>query len=113
MCCVPPCSYLSLSLPPQEKKIATSQNQYKDLQATHEKANSEVAAKQEAAIKELRQHLQETEQRLTSAQKTIGGLEKQAADLKKEAEHAKVRSQTRALYRPAPFACSAIIAAQF
>ncbi|XP_053135394.1 CAP-Gly domain-containing linker protein 1 isoform X14 [Hemicordylus capensis] len=72
-----------------EKKIVTSQNQCKDLQAMQEKTHSEMAAKHDTAIKELKQKLQEMEELLRSAHSKNGDLEKQVDGLKKEAERAK------------------------
>ncbi|KAJ7309803.1 hypothetical protein JRQ81_007872 [Phrynocephalus forsythii] len=72
-----------------EKRIAASHNQYQDLQATHEKVQSEWATRHDVAVQELKQKLQETEQLLANAQKMNGDLEKQAKELKRDAEHAK------------------------
>uniref|UniRef100_A0A8C0H8G9 CAP-Gly domain containing linker protein 1 n=1 Tax=Chelonoidis abingdonii TaxID=106734 RepID=A0A8C0H8G9_CHEAB len=72
-----------------EKQIEKSQNQYKDLQMTHEKTSSEMIAEHNAAIKELKQNLLDTEEMLKSAKKKNSDLEKQAEELKKQAELAK------------------------
>ncbi|XP_019362820.1 PREDICTED: CAP-Gly domain-containing linker protein 1 isoform X12 [Gavialis gangeticus] len=73
-----------------EKQLEKSQNQYKDVQAEHEKYNSEMIAKHDTTIKDLKQNLLDVEEMLKTAQKKNGDLEKRAEELQKQAEQAKV-----------------------
>lgn len=74
----------------QKKQIETSQHQYKDLQAKHEKETSELVAKHDADIQGFKQNLLDAEEALKSAQRKSSELEAQAEELQKQAEQARV-----------------------
>ncbi|XP_050836379.1 CAP-Gly domain-containing linker protein 1 isoform X3 [Serinus canaria] len=73
-----------------KKQIESSQHQYKDLQAKHEKEISELVAKHDADIQGFKQNLLDAEEALKSAQKKNSELEAQAEELQKQAEQARV-----------------------
>uniref|UniRef100_A0A8D2M4U5 CAP-Gly domain containing linker protein 1 n=1 Tax=Zonotrichia albicollis TaxID=44394 RepID=A0A8D2M4U5_ZONAL len=73
-----------------KKQIESSQHQYKDLQAKHEKEISELVAKHDADIQGFKQNLQDAEEALKSAQRKNSELEAQAEELQKQAEQARV-----------------------
>ncbi|XP_032931798.1 CAP-Gly domain-containing linker protein 1 isoform X9 [Catharus ustulatus] len=73
-----------------KKQIETSQHQYKDLQAKHEKETSELVAKHAADIQGFKQNLLDAEEALKSAQRKNSELEAQAEELQKQAEQARV-----------------------
>ncbi|XP_030814558.1 CAP-Gly domain-containing linker protein 1 isoform X1 [Camarhynchus parvulus] len=73
-----------------KKQIESSQHQYKDLQAKHEKEISELVAKHDADIQGFKQNLLDAEEALKSAQRKNSELEEQAEELQKQAEQARV-----------------------
>ncbi|XP_041266073.1 CAP-Gly domain-containing linker protein 1 isoform X6 [Onychostruthus taczanowskii] len=73
-----------------KKQIESSQHQYKDLQAKHEKEMSELVAKHDADIQGFKQNLLDAEEALKSAQRKNSELEAQAEELQKQAEQARV-----------------------
>ncbi|XP_071301187.1 CAP-Gly domain-containing linker protein 1-like isoform X2 [Agelaius tricolor] len=73
-----------------KKQIESSQHEYKDLQAKHEKEISELVAKHDADIQGFKQNLQDAEEALKSAQRKNSELEAQAEELQKQAEQARV-----------------------
>ncbi|XP_077043821.1 CAP-Gly domain-containing linker protein 1 isoform X2 [Agelaius phoeniceus] len=73
-----------------KKQIESSQHEYKDLQAKHEKEISELVAKHAADIQGFKQNLQDAEEALKSAQRKNSELEAQAEELQKQAEQARV-----------------------
>uniref|UniRef100_G3W627 CAP-Gly domain containing linker protein 1 n=1 Tax=Sarcophilus harrisii TaxID=9305 RepID=G3W627_SARHA len=73
-----------------EKQIEVSHSQCKDLQARHEKANSETITKHEAVLHSLKKALLDTEGTLKEAQRKNTDLLKEMEELKKQADKAKV-----------------------
>ncbi|XP_054145103.1 CAP-Gly domain-containing linker protein 1 isoform X5 [Melozone crissalis] len=73
-----------------KKQIESSQHQYKDLQAKHEKEISELVAKHDADVQGFKQNLQDAQEALKSAQRKNSELEAQAEELQKQAEQARV-----------------------
>ncbi|XP_068937733.1 CAP-Gly domain-containing linker protein 1 isoform X1 [Petaurus breviceps papuanus] len=73
-----------------ERQIEVSHSQCKDLQARHEKANSETVTQHEAALHSLKKALQDTEGTLKEAQRKNSDLLKEMEVLKKQADKAKV-----------------------
>ncbi|XP_027709286.1 CAP-Gly domain-containing linker protein 1 isoform X6 [Vombatus ursinus] len=73
-----------------ERQIEVSHSQCKDLQAKHEKANSERVTEHEAALRSLKTALQDTEGTLKEAQRRNSDLLKEMEELKKQADKAKV-----------------------
>ncbi|XP_059719371.1 CAP-Gly domain-containing linker protein 1 [Haemorhous mexicanus] len=82
-----------------KKQIESSQHQYKDLQAKHEKEISELVAKHDADIQGFKQNLLDAEEALKSAQKKNSELEAQAEELQKQAEQARSLSSVLASSR--------------
>lgn len=70
--------------------METTQHQFKDIQAKHEKETSELMAKHDADIQEFKQNLLNAEEALKSAQSKNSQLEAQAEELQKQAEQARV-----------------------
>ncbi|XP_039936692.1 CAP-Gly domain-containing linker protein 1 isoform X3 [Hirundo rustica] len=79
--------------------IETTQHQFKDLQAKHEKAASELMAKHDAEIQEFKQSLLDAEEALKSARSRNSKLEAQAEELQKQAEQARSLSSVLASSR--------------
>ncbi|XP_057893124.1 CAP-Gly domain-containing linker protein 1 [Melospiza georgiana] len=82
-----------------KKQIESSQHQYKDLQAKHEKEVSELVAKHDADIQGFKQNLQDAQEALKSAQRKNSELEAQAEELQKQAEQARSLSSVLASSR--------------
>ncbi|XP_058707096.1 CAP-Gly domain-containing linker protein 1 [Poecile atricapillus] len=82
-----------------KKQIETSQHQFKDLQAKHEKETSELVAKHDADIQGFKQNLMDAEEALKSAQRKNSELEAQAEELQKQAEQARSLSSVLASSR--------------
>ncbi|CAN8192706.1 unnamed protein product [Coccothraustes coccothraustes] len=82
-----------------KKQIESSQHQYKDLQAKHEKEISELVAKHDADIQGFKQNLLDAEEALKSAQRKNSELEAQAEELQKQAEQARSLSSVLASSR--------------
>nr|XP_054502099.1 CAP-Gly domain-containing linker protein 1 [Agelaius phoeniceus] len=82
-----------------KKQIESSQHEYKDLQAKHEKEISELVAKHDADIQGFKQNLQDAEEALKSAQRKNSELEAQAEELQKQAEQARSLSSVLASSR--------------
>nr|XP_020825951.1 CAP-Gly domain-containing linker protein 1 isoform X8 [Phascolarctos cinereus] len=73
-----------------ERQIEVSHSECQDLQARHEKANSEKVIEHEAAVLSLKKALQDTEGTLKEAQRKNSDLLKEMEELKKQADKAKV-----------------------
>ncbi|XP_074154515.1 CAP-Gly domain-containing linker protein 1 isoform X15 [Sminthopsis crassicaudata] len=73
-----------------EKQIEVSHSQFKDLQARHEKANSETITQHEAVLHSLKKALLDNEGTLKEAQRKNTDLLKEMEELKKQADKAKV-----------------------
>ncbi|XP_054145099.1 CAP-Gly domain-containing linker protein 1 isoform X1 [Melozone crissalis] len=82
-----------------KKQIESSQHQYKDLQAKHEKEISELVAKHDADVQGFKQNLQDAQEALKSAQRKNSELEAQAEELQKQAEQARSLSSVLASSR--------------
>ncbi|XP_044529277.1 CAP-Gly domain-containing linker protein 1 isoform X2 [Gracilinanus agilis] len=73
-----------------ERQVEVSLKQCKDLQAKHEKANSETVKQHEATLHSLKNTLLDTEGTLKEAQRKNSDLLKELEELKKQADKAKV-----------------------
>ncbi|XP_069071052.1 CAP-Gly domain-containing linker protein 1 isoform X13 [Pleurodeles waltl] len=71
-----------------EREIQDTQNHSKELESLHESRISELSAKYESSIRDLKHSMRDTEEILKTAQGKNTDLVKQLEDLKKQAEQA-------------------------